>query len=70
MKVIATYNFRFGHGNGVELIRRGDELDPPATASMSRDDHARMLISCGAAVTTEDWANPKKAKKAVSAVKR
>jgi len=63
MKVIATYDFLFGHGNNIEIICRGDEIDPP-------DDHARMLISCGAAVTTEDWANPKKAKKAVSAVKR
>lgn len=70
MKVIATYNFRFGHGNDVEVIRRGDELDPPATASMSRDEHARMLINCGAAVTLEDWANPKKTKKAVSAVRK
>lgn len=56
MKIIATYDFLFGHGNSCEVIRRGDELTPHATAQMSREDHARSLIAQGAAMTPGDWA--------------
>lgn len=65
MKVIATYDFRFGHGNSQEVIRKGDEFDPPATASMNRDEHSRCLISMGTAMTPEAWAKrgAKKGKK-------
>lgn len=56
MKVIATYDYRFGHGNSVEVIHKGETIDPPATASMSRDEHAQSLINMGAAMLPDLWA--------------
>lgn len=56
MKIIATYDFLFGHGNNCEVIRRGDEFTAPATGQMSREESARSLIKQGAAMTPGDWA--------------
>jgi hypothetical protein len=56
VKIIATYDFLFGHGNSCEVIRRGEDFTPPATSQMSREDHARSLINVGAAMTPGDWA--------------
>lgn len=59
VNIIATYDFRFGLGNNCEIIRKGDDFDPPATFSMSRDEHARSLINSGAAMTPDLWAKRK-----------
>jgi hypothetical protein len=55
VKIIATYNFLFGHGNNCEVIRRGDEFEPPGTGPMNREEHARSMIKRRAAVTPEVW---------------
>lgn len=56
MKIVATYNFLFGHGNSCEVIRRGDEFEPGGTGQMNRQEHAISLIKQKAAVTPEVWA--------------
>lgn len=59
MKLIATYDFLWGPDADREIIRRGDEFEPPGTCIMNRDEHARILIRQGAAVTPDAWAKRK-----------
>jgi hypothetical protein len=55
MKIIATYDMRLDLGSGVENVLRGQEIEPPGTGIMNRDERARSLIKQGAAVLPADW---------------
>ena len=55
-RIIATYDFHFGHGNDEQIVRRGDDILCPGTGVMSAADQARSLIATGAAVEADSKA--------------
>lgn len=55
MKIVATYDMTLNLGSGPEPVLRGQEIDPPGTGIMNRDERARSLIGQGAAVLPADW---------------
>lgn len=59
MKLIATYDMTFGLGNSEEIIKAGDEFSPPGTGIANAEEHGRILIAQGAAVTPEVWEKTK-----------
>lgn len=59
MQIVATYDFHFGLRDKAEVLQRGDHFTPPGTGVMNAAEHARSLISRGAAVTPEQWAKRK-----------
>ena len=55
MKIVATYDMTLNLGSGPEPVLRGQEIDPPGTGIMNRDERARQLIKQGCAVTPDNW---------------
>lgn len=55
MKIVATYDMILNLGSGPEPVLRGQEIEPPGTGVMNRNERARSLIGQGAAVLPEAW---------------
>lgn len=55
MIVVATYDMILNLGSGPEPVLRGQEIEPPGTGIMNRDERARSMIKQGSAVLPADW---------------
>ncbi len=63
MKLVAMYDFHYGHcgphDREAELLRRGDEFQPRPTSIASAEEVGAHMIRRGSACTPEAWAKRK-----------
>ena len=48
LTLVATYDFLWGHGNNMEIVRKGDPIPFSGTSQMTAGEHRRSLIRQGA----------------------